>query len=585
MRRRLLLVEDDPTLRQALTFNLAREGYEVATAADGEAALEAARNERLDLVLLDVMLPGMSGVEVLRVLRREGVTTPVIILSAKGDEIDRVVGLKVGADDYVAKPFSRPELLARIEAVLRRHRREADEPERRDQLSFDRVAIDVARREVRVDDEPVHLTTKEFDLLAHMAVLAGPDLHPRPAPRADLGIRLHGRRSDRRRPRQLAARQAARAGRPQLLPHRARRGLCLHATAGVNDPTAAAAFESLLSRRGGDLLILVDDALRVVRAGPEAAGLAERPLESLAGMSLIAAFGSAPLDALARQALMSDEATTGEADLGHLGARHFVVDAVPLTAGGLVLFLHDVTALRRMERVRRDFVANISHELRTPLTSIKLLAETLTSGAVDDPATTRDFATQIEREVDHLAQLVDELLDLSMIESGATILSIEALDPETVVAACVERITPVAERREITVHRFSQRATPDVRALGDPGRLSQALLNLAHNAVKYSHHGGEVRIGWEATDDRVRFIVGDDGIGIPDAHQARIFERFYKVDRSRARDQDVEQLGGSAGLGLAIVRHIAEAHRGSVGVSSEEGVGSTFWIEVPRAGD
>ena len=192
-------------------------------------------------------------------------------------------------------------------------------------------------------------------------------------------------------------------------------------------------------------------SLRIVRAGPEAAGLAERPLESLAGMSLIAAFGSAPLDAVARQAVTSDEATTGEADLGHLGARHFVVDAVPLTAGGLVLFLHDVTALRRMERVRRDFVANISHELRTPLTSIKLLAETLTSGAVDDPATTRDFATQIEREVDHLAQLVDELLDLSMIESGATTLSIEALDPETVVAACVERITP--GRRASRDHR------------------------------------------------------------------------------------------------------------------------------------
>jgi DNA-binding response OmpR family regulator len=112
-------------------------------------------------------------VEVLRVLRREGVVTPVIILSAKGDEIDRVVGLKVGADDYVAKPFSRPELLARIEAVLRRHRREADEPERREQLTFDRIAIDVARREVRVDEEEIHLTTKEFDLLAHMASSPG----------------------------------------------------------------------------------------------------------------------------------------------------------------------------------------------------------------------------------------------------------------------------------------------------------------------------------------------------------------------------------------------------------------------------
>jgi two-component system alkaline phosphatase synthesis response regulator PhoP len=173
MRRRLLLVEDDRTLRQALTFNLAREGYEVSSAADGEAGLEAARSERLDLILLDVMLPGMSGVEVLRVLRREGVTTPVIILSAKGDEIDRVVGLKVGADDYVAKPFSRPELLARIEAVLRRQRREIDEPERRERLTFGKVEIDVARREVAVDGEPVHLTTKEFDLLAHMAANPG----------------------------------------------------------------------------------------------------------------------------------------------------------------------------------------------------------------------------------------------------------------------------------------------------------------------------------------------------------------------------------------------------------------------------
>jgi DNA-binding response OmpR family regulator len=169
MRRRLLIVEDDSTLRQALTFNLTREGYEVTSAADGEAALEAARSDRLDLVLLDVMLPGMSGVEVLRVLRREGINTPVIILSAKGDEIDRVVGLKVGADDYVAKPFSRPELLARIEAVLRRQRRESDEPERREELTFGAVRIDVARREVSVDGEPIHLTTKEFDLLAHMA--------------------------------------------------------------------------------------------------------------------------------------------------------------------------------------------------------------------------------------------------------------------------------------------------------------------------------------------------------------------------------------------------------------------------------
>lgn len=170
MRRRILVVEDDPTLRQALAFNLTREGFEVSTAVDGESALTAARGQRLDLILLDVMLPAMSGIEVLRVLRRDGVSTPVIVLSAKGDEIDRVVGLKVGADDYVTKPFSRPELLARIEAVLRRERRDAGQSEpASEQLEMGPVSLNLARREMLIEGSPVHLTTKEFDLLAFMA--------------------------------------------------------------------------------------------------------------------------------------------------------------------------------------------------------------------------------------------------------------------------------------------------------------------------------------------------------------------------------------------------------------------------------
>ncbi len=349
----------------------------------------------------------------------------------------------------------------------------------------------------------------------------------------------------------------------------------------MTDSSGAAIFEALLERRGGDLLLVVDRSLRILRAGADAADLADRSDEGVVGMSLIAAFGSAALDALAREALASGTVTTGEADLGHLGARRFAVDAVPL-ARGLVLSLHDVTALRRSERVRRDFVANIGHELRTPLTSIKLLGETMSSGTVDDLGTMRDFATQIEREADHLAQLVDELLDLSAIESGETLLELRELAPDTVVAECVARIRPVAERRGVAVRQLEPPAD-EGRVLADPGRIGQALLNLAHNAVKYSHHGGEVRIGWEPNGDRIRFNVSDDGIGVSEAHRARIFERFYKVDRSRARERDAEQLGGSAGLGLAIVRHIAEAHRGAAGASSEEGVGSTFWIDIPRA--
>jgi len=170
MKRRILVVEDDRTLRQALVFNLEREGYDARSAVDGEQALAAVRGGGLDLVLLDLMLPGMSGMEVLRTVRGEGIETPVVILSAKGGEIDKVVGLKVGADDYVAKPFSRPELLARIESVLRRQRRaESDDDERRERVTSGRLAMDLARRQATWDAEPLRLTTKEFDLLAHLA--------------------------------------------------------------------------------------------------------------------------------------------------------------------------------------------------------------------------------------------------------------------------------------------------------------------------------------------------------------------------------------------------------------------------------
>ena len=354
----------------------------------------------------------------------------------------------------------------------------------------------------------------------------------------------------------------------------------------MTDALSDAAFEALLSRTGEGTILVVDERLHIVRAGVEAARLAARSVEELVGMSLIAAFGSAPLDRVARDALAASTPATGEAELGSVGRRIFAIDAVPLSLGGLVISLSDVTRLRRIERVRRDFVANISHELRTPLASVKLLAETLSGGAVEDAQTARDFSHQIEREVDHLAQMVDELLDLSMIESGETKLDLQSLAPGPFVGEVADRIRPVAERRQVSVRVLAEPPDGDgMRVRADPGRLGQALLNLAHNAVKFSRPGGEVRLGWERHDGRVRLLVADDGIGIPAAHQPRIFERFYKVDRSRARAEegdDVEPRGGS-GLGLAIVRHLAEAHGGTVGVESVEGSGSTFWIDVPIA--
>jgi DNA-binding response OmpR family regulator len=174
VKQRILVVEDDRTLRQALAFNLEREAYEVRSAVDGEQALAAVRDGGLDLVLLDLMLPGMSGLEVLRTMRAEGIDTPVVVLSAKGSEVDRVVGLKVGADDYVPKPFSRPELLARIESVLRRQRRaDASGEERPAEVRSGSLVIDVGRHLATFDGEPLRLTTKEFELLAHLAAHPG----------------------------------------------------------------------------------------------------------------------------------------------------------------------------------------------------------------------------------------------------------------------------------------------------------------------------------------------------------------------------------------------------------------------------
>jgi two-component system, OmpR family, phosphate regulon sensor histidine kinase PhoR len=360
----------------------------------------------------------------------------------------------------------------------------------------------------------------------------------------------------------------------------------------ANEPLSAAqaiaTLDVLLRGTGSDFLVLTDERLRITRAGATAGRLAERPASELAGMSLMAAFGSVALDGVAREATERHTSRQGEVRLGHLGGRIYQVDALPLRYDGLALFLHDVTGVRRVEQVRKDFIANISHELRTPLSSIKLIAETLSGGAVEDLVTARDFAEQIEREVDHLAQLVDELLELSMIESGEVQLEIEPVPPDGLVRSVIERMRPLADRNRIGLQELPGPAGQEAitRAAADEARLEQALVNLVHNAIKFSHPDGVVRVGWEARAGHVRFLVRDEGIGIPASHVPRIFERFYKVDRSRARASEVrgsELRTGSAGLGLAIVRHIAEAHHGTVGVDSREGEGSTFWIDIPIA--
>jgi two-component system phosphate regulon sensor histidine kinase PhoR len=237
--------------------------------------------------------------------------------------------------------------------------------------------------------------------------------------------------------------------------------------------------------------------------------------------------------------------------------------------------VRDETRLRRLERVRRDFVSNVSHELRTPVTAVRLMAETLENGGLDDPVAASDFVRRIALEATHMTQMVEELLELSTIESGLRPLVLERVPVEALLRA-VDRLRPLAEAKEIAIHVSIAEHTPDIE--GDGQRLGQALRNLVHNAIKFTPPGG--RIDVEAAASPIGGVVlrcRDTGVGITPADLPRIFERFWKADSSRQRD------GEGSGLGLAIARHVFEAHRGSISVVSEPRRGTEFTVELPAA--
>lgn len=239
--------------------------------------------------------------------------------------------------------------------------------------------------------------------------------------------------------------------------------------------------------------------------------------------------------------------------------------------GGSLLLAQDLTQVRKLETVRRDFISNVSHELRTPLASLKALTETLQSGALADPDAGPRFLERIHTEVDALTQMTQELLDLSRIESGQVQLSFEAIAPRKLIYSAADRMKAQVERASLILDVRVDDGLPNIHA--DKNRLEQVLVNLIHNAVKFTKPGGRITLGAEAVPGGVRCAVSDTGVGIPSESLTRIFERFYRVDSSRT--------GSGTGLGLSISRHIVEAHGGKIWAESEEGRGSVFYFIVP----
>lgn len=295
--------------------------------------------------------------------------------------------------------------------------------------------------------------------------------------------------------------------------------------------------------------------------------------------------GARHADILAEEALtrvleraLGGEAAERELQLFGPPRQVLYVRAFPLVRGdealGAVAFVRDVTDTRRVESVRRDFVANVSHELKTPIGALALLAETIASGA-DDPEMMQRLAERVVREADRLGNIVDDLLDLSLIEAQEAPTR-ERTPIESVVHEAVDRVRSAADVAGVPLTVVEPMA--DVDVVCDARQLCSAIVNLLENAVKYSDRGAPVQIEARLDAGRVAIVVSDRGIGIPTRDLERIFERFYRVDRARSR-----QTGGT-GLGLSIVRHVVQAHGGEVSVTSTEGEGSTFTVHLPVEG-
>ncbi|MEO5952525.1 MAG: ATP-binding protein, partial [Chloroflexia bacterium] len=329
-----------------------------------------------------------------------------------------------------------------------------------------------------------------------------------------------------------------------------------------------------------DGIILTDGVGRIESMNPSAARLFNISLEQASGRSLIEATHEHELHSALQNTLTRPvDWQSIEIEVGK-NTVLAVVTKVPGPDGsaptGLVV-LQNVTELRRLERARRDFVANISHELRTPISSIKLLAETLGTAVDEDRAAAKDFIARIDVESDRLTQLVRELLELSRIESGKVQLNLRPVPVGELLKRAASRLRTQVERAGLQMVCEVDEGLP--LASADAERIEQVLVNLLHNAIKFTNHAGKITLSGAAHTTGVIIGVADTGVGIPEEDLPRIFERFYKVDKARSGSRERDS---GTGLGLAIAKHIVQAHGGQIWVTSVAGRGTTFYFTLPR---
>ena len=332
---------------------------------------------------------------------------------------------------------------------------------------------------------------------------------------------------------------------------------------------------SVVMETMADGVIVLDPDSRIRLINRAAQWLLDTDIHSTHGRTLAEIVRDHELLELAANSASAGQIQSAEIELLHQ-RRFLYAIAAPISTDprrGVLLTLQDVTPLRLAQNTRREFVSNVSHELRTPLASVRAMVETLDGGAIHDTEVARDFLARIESDVERMTAMVDELLELSSLESGQMPIHLAPVELSDVADKVIERFEMRAGSNGV---KLLSRIPDDLPYLmADAGKLDQILTNLVENALKFTPEGGHVSLSAKTAREGVEIEVADTGIGIPREHLPHIFERFYKVDRSR-RD-------GGTGLGLAITRRLAEAHGGDLTVSSVEGEGSVFTLNLSRA--
>ncbi len=325
---------------------------------------------------------------------------------------------------------------------------------------------------------------------------------------------------------------------------------------------------------------IVDHSLTIRYCNQPGLQLSASCSSSLQGVPLNQVIHDPAVIQLVEESIQTESQQKGRYEK-HSSDNLWKVSVSPLTHCYFAVIVEDLTENRRLKRMQRDFLANISHELRTPLTSVRLLAETLKDVIDMDPGRAHEFVEKVETEVQYLSELVEELLELSLLESGQTLMTIEPTKAEILVREAMARMLTLAQRRRVQLSTDIQQGSTLVAA--DSRQITRVLVNLVHNAIKFTPLGGKITIGTvlRADASSQHFFVRDTGVGIRTEELPRVFERFYKTDRARAKVGFIGPGGGGTGLGLAIARHVVEAHGGHIWAESTLGEGSTFTFTLP----